>query len=35
MNEVKDEIGYDLLTEDTKYSVSTIYNKDLYEMDYA
>ena len=31
MNDVKSEIGYKVLTSDIKYSLSIIYNKDMYE----
>jgi len=34
MNDVKNEIGYKVLTEDVKYSFSIIYNKNLYNMEY-
>tara|TARA_B100000424_G_C22840530_1_gene448534 strand:- start:3 stop:566 length:564 start_codon:yes stop_codon:yes gene_type:complete len=31
MNDVKNKIGYEVLTADTKYSLSIIYNRDIYE----
>ena len=32
MNDVKNEIGYEVLTDDIKYSFSIIYNKNLYNL---
>ena len=34
MNDVKNQIGYKVLTDDIKYSFSIIYNKDLYDMEF-
>ena len=34
MNDVKGEVGYELLTSNVKYSFSVIYNKDLYDMEF-
>ena len=34
MNDVKDEIGYQVLTDNIKYSFSIIYNKNMYELNY-
>ena len=34
MNDVKDKIGYQVLTEDVKYSLSMICNKNIYELEY-
>ncbi len=34
MNEVRDKVHYKVLTEDVKYSVSIIYNKDLYNLEW-
>ena len=34
MNDLKDDIGYKTLTENVKYSLSAIYNKEIYELDY-
>jgi len=34
MTDVKTEIGYKVLTENIKYSLSIIYNKDLYNLEY-
>jgi len=31
MNDVKDVLDYNLLTNDTKYSVSGIWNKEMYQ----
>ena len=31
MNEVKDIVGYQVLSENVKYSVSGIWNKEIYE----
>ena len=33
MNEVKDTVGYTVLTPDIKYSFSVIYNRDMYELE--
>lgn len=33
MNDVKDKIGYEVLTSDTKYSLSIIYDKNIYKLD--
>ena len=34
MNDVKDKIGYKVLTEDVKYSFSIIYNENIYNLEY-
>ena len=34
MNDIKDIVGYDVLTDNIKYSVSIIYNKNLYNLKY-
>tara|TARA_R100000315_G_C5228672_1_gene139629 strand:- start:654 stop:1226 length:573 start_codon:yes stop_codon:yes gene_type:complete len=34
MNDVKNEIGYKVLTSNVKYSFSIIYNKNLYNLEY-
>ena len=34
MNDVKNEIGYEVLTDNVKYSFSIIYNKNLYDMEF-
>ena len=34
MNDVRDKVHYKVLTEDVKYSVSIIYNKDLYNLEW-
>ena len=33
MNDVKNIVGYDVLTDNIKYSVSIIYNKNLYKLE--
>ena len=34
MYDIKDKIGYEVLTENVKYSASTIYNSKIYNMDF-
>lgn len=34
MSDLKNDIGYKVLTENVKYSLSAIYNKEIYELDY-
>tara|TARA_R100000231_G_scaffold139611_1_gene121609 strand:+ start:666 stop:1226 length:561 start_codon:yes stop_codon:yes gene_type:complete len=34
MNDVKNEVGYRVLTDNVKYSFSIIYNEDLYNMEF-
>ena len=34
MNDVNNIVGYDVLTDNIKYSVSIIYNKNLYNLEY-
>jgi hypothetical protein len=34
MNDVKDKVGYQVLTEDVKYSFSIIYNKNKYNLEF-
>jgi predicted O-methyltransferase YrrM len=35
MHDIKDEIGYKILTGNVKYSASTIYNQEMYDLDFS
>jgi hypothetical protein len=34
MNDIKEEIGYKVLTDNIKYSASAIYNNELYNLEF-